>query len=227
MADLRTFAQQQSVNRTDDGHWLALRSLRDGTPITAPWTMALAMEGRVFGVQFGDATQDPVGAATFGAGVVDLTELDFLQTIPATVAVIPLYYEISFLAIGTAAESGMHVVWGSAAVKHASGITPVAFNLRPGSSITSACTLSALSDTGGTGITVAGVICSRISTALTGVAGTPAPYVPSWSAACAGFAPVLEGGSGTTRQIAAYFPGQAGTGYFVTNYAELPIAAIS
>src|SRR3990167_11163507 len=112
MSDLRVQAQQQSVARATDGQWLSLRSLRDGTLITVHWILALTIEGRVFGLQTGDAAADPVGAATFGAGVVDLDEFDFLQTIPASVAAIPLYYEISFLAIGTISEMGMHVIWG-------------------------------------------------------------------------------------------------------------------
>ena len=132
-----------------------------------------------------------------------------------------------FLAIGTISEMGMHVIWGSGGVRHASGLTPTPFNLRPGSSIASACTVSVLSDDGGTAMTPAGVIVSRIKSAITSTTGTPEPFVPAWSASEAGFAPILEGASGTGRQIAAFFPAQAGTGYFVTNWAELPIAAIS
>ena len=184
MSDVYGRALQNSVGRAADGTGVILRMTRDGAAVEVPWLQALCLEGRMFGVQFGDATTDPVGAATFGAGVVDLTEFDYLQTIPATVAVLPIYFEIAYLAIGTVAETGLHVVWGSAGVKHASGITPVAFNMRPGSSNASVCTLSALSDTGGTAIVPAGVICSRITTAVTG-AVTGMNFVPPWSAAMA------------------------------------------
>jgi len=216
---------QNTVPRAKDDALRTLRLGRGGEVIAIPWTQALIMEGKVFGVQFGDATTDPVGAGTFGAGVVDLTEFDFLQTIPATVVVMPLYYEISFRAIGTVGETGLHVVWGGAGVKHASGITPVAFNMKPSSSTASLCTLSALSDTGGTAIVPAGVICSRITTAVTGAA-TGMNFVPPWSAEKDGGAPMLVGLTSPGRQIAAFFPAIGGTGYFVSRYAEFLVDEI-
>lgn len=225
MAHSYILANQNSPTRTTDGQDIKLRGTRDGALFQAPWLQALTLEGRMYGVQFGDANCDPVGAGTFNAGVVDLDAFDYLQTIPETVAVLPVYYEIAFLAIGTVGETGLHVLWGAGGVKHASGITPVPFNMRPGSSNTSACTYSALSDDAGTVIVPAGVICSRICTAVTG-AITGMNLVPPWSVMQAGFSPVLDGLSGTGRQIAAWFPAIGGTGYFTSYFAELPIAAV-
>jgi len=225
MSDVRAVVAQNTVPRVKDDAFRNIRLGRGGEIVTIPWTQALIMEGKVFGVQFGDATTDPVGAGTFGAGVVDLDEFDFLQTIPATVTVMPLYYEVSLLAIGTAGETGLHVVWGSGGVKHASGITPVAFNMKAASSNTSLCTLSALSDDAGTAIVPAGIVCSRITTAITGAA-TGMNLVPPWSALAEGGAPMLKGAASTGRQIAAFFPAIGGTGYFVSRYAEFGVDEI-
>ena len=41
----------------------ALRALRDGAQVTAPWTQALVLEGRVFQVTVGSGTT-PVGDGT-------------------------------------------------------------------------------------------------------------------------------------------------------------------
>jgi len=227
VAHLFGFADQTSPTRTTDGVDIKIRSTRDGALATVPWIQALCLEGRVHGVQFGDATTDPVGAGEFGAGVIDLDEFDFLQTIPATVAVLPLFYQVALLAVGTAGEAGLTVLWGNTGAKHASGITPIPFNLKTGSSNVSLCTFSALSDDAGTAIVPEGIIYQNITTALTGVAGTAQQFVPPWSAATAGFVPVLEGAAGTGRQIAAFMNGQAATGYFTSFFAELPIAAVS
>jgi hypothetical protein len=225
MTTMLAVVGQSSQKRSAEEALKPPRAMRDGSLATIPWVQALCLEGRVYGIQVGDATTDPVGAATFGAGVIDLTEFDYLQTIPATVAVLPVFYQIAFLAIGTAAEAGLTVIWGSAGVKHATGITPVPFNMRPGSSNASVCTYSALSDTGGTAIAPAGVIYQNITTAVTATAGMN--FVPPWSAATAGFVPVLEGAAGTGRQIAAFANGQAATGYLTAYHAELPIADIA
>ena len=226
MSDLRAKVGQTVVARTDETDPRSLRITRDGGLVAIPWTQALCLEGRVYGVQVGDANMDPVGEATFGAGAIDLTEFDYLQTVPATVAILPIYYNIAFLAVGTAGETGLTVLWGASGVKHASGITPIAYNMRPGSALTSLCTYSALSDTGGTAIVPAGIIYQNITTALTGVAASVQMFIPPWTVATAGFVPVIQGASGTGRQIAAFMNGQAATGYFTAQFAELPIGYI-
>jgi len=226
MTRIYGLADQTSPTRTTDGNFIKSRATRDGALATVPWIQALCLEGRVYGVQFGDANLDPVGAATFGAGAIDLTEFDYLQTIPATVAVLPLFYQIAFLALGAAAESGLTVVYGGAGVKHASGITPVPFNMKPASTNASLCTYSALSNTGGTAISIDGFIYQNCTTAITGVIATPQQFIPPWTVETAGFVPVIEGATSPGSQIAAFMNGTASTGYFTTYFAELPIAAV-
>ena len=217
------FVQQQSVDRASDGGAKGIRITRDGAVIEVPWLQALCLEGRMFGAQCGDASCDPVGEAPFGDTGVDLDEFDWLQVIPATVAVLPVYFAVGYLAIGAAGEAGLHLVWGAGGVLNAGSITVTPFNMRPSSGVVSACTIAASEDGGGTAITVAGVIYEQVTTALTGVAATPAQFVPEFSVAKVGYIPVLEG----AVQMAAFCPGQAApTGYIVAAWAELPISAI-
>ncbi len=222
MADQSGFVQQQSVSRHSDGTSRGIRITRDGSVIQLPWLQALCLEGRMFGAQCGDASTDPVGAGTFGAGAVDLGEFDYLQVIPVNTTVLPVYMAVAFLAIGTAAEAGIHVVWGSAAVA-GTGLSLTPFNMRPSSSVTTACTVTALDDGDGTDIVVEGVIYEQVTTALTGVAGTPAQLIPEFSVAKCGFIPVLEGAT----NLAMFANGQAGTGYLTAVWAELPSSAIA
>jgi hypothetical protein len=164
---------------------------------------------------------------TFGDGTIDLEELDLLQTIPATVGVIPVYFKVALAVVGTIADSGVALVWGNAAVIN-SGISATPYNMKPSSSNASVCTLAGLGDTanGGTAITVDGVIYREASTAITGV-GATAQQIGSyeWSAEDSGLMPVLEGLASPGRQVAGFAYGQAPTGYVNYIWAELPIAA--
>ena len=226
MSDLRIMSNQGSVNRTQDTNWVAVRGLRDGSISQIPWLQALCLEGRMFGMQCGDATLDPVGPGTFGAGAVDLDEFDYLQTVPATVAVIPVYFAVGFVGVGTAAECGIHLLWGSTGVISNGTATNTIFNMRPGSSNSSACTVATLGDDGGTAFVPAGVIYENVTTAITGAANTPQQFVPPYSAATAPYIAVIEGLASPNRQIAGFTNGQAATGYLTSVWAELPIADI-
>ena len=220
MSDLRVFAKQQNVGRDASG-WVAQRAFQDGAAVVVPWIQSLVMEGYAFSTQFGAADKDDSDVGTFGAGGVDLTEFDFLQTLPAagTVGIIPIFWKPVFEAIGTIAAVDAVLLWGSGGVKHASGITPTASNMRPDSANSSACTLSALSDTGGTGITIGGEIYREGGTHLTGVAGTGQTFMPEWSINKTGYAPVIVGAS---RQVAAFASGQASTGFMIYQWVEMP-----
>ena len=226
MADLYGFVQQNSPGRAADGTSRGVRVTRDGAVLEVPWIQALCLEGRLFGCGPG-ATALGVAAGTFGAGAIDTDEFDYLQTIPATVAVIPVYLRVSMVTVGTALESGMHAFWGASGVIGANSVAVTPHNLRPASSNLSACTVAVLGDDGGTTFVPAGLICRDVTTALTGVAGTPQQFIPQWSVAQAGFTPVLEGLASPGRQISIWVDGQAGTGYIHFVYAELPISAVA
>jgi hypothetical protein len=186
------------------------------------------LEGRVFGVSYGAANKDIVSVGTFGtqAATIDLDEFDLLQTIPATVAVIPVYFKVAFVGIGAAGATQAVLAWGNTGVI-SGGITAVPYNFRPASDNLSATTVVGLGADGGTALVVAGVIYHEASTALTGVAGTPAQLGYEWSVKQAGYLPVLEGLAGTGRQVIGCAHGHTTTGYMTYAFAELPIAAVA
>ena len=219
MSELKVYAKQQGVARGSG--WVGARGLADGTGVTVPWVQALIMEGYGFSTQFGAADKDDTDPGTFGDGGANFTEFDFLQTLPSggTVGIIPIFWKPVLEAIGTIAAVDVVLLWGSGGVKHASGITPTASNMRPDSTIASGCTLSALSDTGGTTITVGGEIYREGGTHLTGVAGTGQTLMPEWSINKTGFAPVIVGAS---RQVAGFVSGQGTTGFMIYQWIEMP-----
>jgi len=222
MSNIHGFTQQDNVSRAADGTSVGIRATRDGAIIQTPWLQALCLEGRVFGAFGGAADLDATGPGTFGDGAVDNDEFDFHCIIPSTVAILPVFLAMPAVAIGTIDEVTFASAWGTDSVVGAGGISLTAYNVRPGSSNSSDCTVGALYNTGGTALAEEGFLVVNSSTALTGVAATPAQLVPAYSAATSAFVPVLEG----ARQWVGWNAGQATTGYILASWVELPIAAV-
>jgi len=216
---------QSNVIRKDEDDLRSIRIIRDGAVVEIPWVQALALEGRLYGVGPG-ATALGVAVGPFGAGAIDLTEIDYLQTIPVTVAVLPVYIRVCLVAVGTVLESGFHAFWGSAGIIGANSVAVTPHNLKPGSNLASLCTVACLGDAGGTAFAPAGLIAREVTTMLTGIAASPQPFIPAWSAATAGFVTVLEGLASPGRQIAMFVDGQAPSGYIHHVWAELPVGDI-
>lgn len=221
MSDIHGFVQQDSVARKSDGTVTGIRVTRDGSLIQVPWLQALCLEGRMFGVGYGATNLSASTVGTFGAGGIDLGEFDLLQQIPATVAVLPVYFKVVLETIGTIAAVDILLAWGAGGIP-GTDLDLVPYNLRPGSSNVTACTLTGLDDGDGTDITLAGYIYREGTTALTGVAATPAQLIPAYTPMKAGFIPVIEG----ARQIAGYASAQESAGFITYVWAELPISAI-
>jgi len=216
---------QTQVVRKDEDDLRSIRLIRDGAVVEIPWTQALALEGRLYGVGSG-ATALGVAVGPFGAGALDMTEIDYLQTIPVTVAVLPIYIRVCLVAVGTVLESGFHAFWGGSGIVGANPVAVAPHNLKPGSNLTSLCTVNVCSDAGGTAFVPAGLIAREVTTMLTGIAASPQPFIPAWSAATAGFTPTLEGLASPGRQIAIFVDGQAPSGYIHHVWAELPVGDI-
>jgi len=212
------------VNRTSDGLAKGIRSTRDGSLVAVPWVQALCLEGRVFGAAGGSASLTFTGPGTFGDGAPDMDEFDYLHTIPTTVAVIPIYYDVVLEGIGTALLTTNLIVYGSAGVVAANSFALTPFNMRPAAGVDSLCTIAACADTGGTAITVRGLVYMSGATMITG-ATTGANVLPAFSLTTCSYVPVLEGSS-TVTQMAAFHSGQATTGYITSNWIELPIAMV-
>lgn len=223
---LHGFVQQDNISRASDGAPAGIRLTRDGAIVGIPWVQALCLEGRLFGAQEGSASLTITAGGQFGAGAADLDEFDYLQTIPATVAVIPVSYSVAYSLIGTVDEAGLIYVWGSGGIING-GIAITPFNLKTGSSNTSSCTVVGLGDDVGTVISLDGLVSHNITFALVGATASAQQFVPKWSVATASFAPVLEGLSGTGRQLAGFHPSNAGAGYVVSTWVELPVNAVN
>ena len=179
----------------------------------------------MFGVSYGSANNDVIAVGTFGAGAIDLDEFDLLQTVPATVAVLPAYYKVAFSTPGTVAALHVALAWGQTGVI-AAGIACTPFNLNTGSTLTSACTVGGLGDDGGTACTVSGVIFQEAATVLVGAANTPQQLGYEWAAAKSGVVPVIKGLVSPTRQVMGWAAAQGGTGWITYQWAELPLEAI-
>lgn len=217
-------AQQLNPARVAEGKDIEQRATRDGAGYTIPWLQALSLEGRLFGVQFGSANKDIVTVGTFGAGATDLDEFDMLCQVPATVGVIPVYFKVGYVALGTGVQH-TSLVWGNTGIINATNIACVPYNMRPGSSNVSACTVNGLGNDAGTAMVVDGVIFQEASTALTGVDATVAQLGYEWNVETASYLPVIEGLTSPARIIAAFASAVGGTGFLNYIWVELPISA--
>ncbi len=136
MTDLRVKAKQNTPPRANDNSWVALRGLRDGTPIVLPWYQALVLEGRAF-----SATASAPGATTTTPAYVD-TVKQLYADIPDGTAAIPLRVEGSFAVVdGTLVEAYAFV---SLTLNGTGGTETVitARNLRVNNPITSGATVA-------------------------------------------------------------------------------------
>lgn len=221
MANLYGFVQQQSVSRASDGTSIGLRATRDGSLVQIPWIQALCLEGRVYGTYHSAADLDATSIGTFGAGAIDADEFDWHLSIPNTVAVMPIYVQVSYSAIGTILTYGLTCAYGTGSVV-SGGLALTEYNVRPGSSNTSSCTATGITDDGGTALTEEGFFYNVSKLGVTSTATHSEGHIPPFSAADAPYVPVLEG----ARQAVAWTPGQAGTGSILTNWIELPISAV-
>lgn len=225
MAHLYIHANQLSPERggdTDDIKW---RGTRDGAALEIPWIQALCLEGRVFGAAPGSTALGTTVGPFGGTTTIDLDEFDYLQTIPATVAVIPVYINVGIAVTGTAGEGGFHAFWGGSGVAGANPVAVTPHNLRPASSNVSACTVVALCDDVGTAFVPAGLIARKASNTITVTSGYM--DVPAWSVTESGYIPVIEGLASPGRQIGIWVYSQGATTGFIQHvWAELPISAI-
>ena len=86
MVDLRVNATVTPSRATGDGSWIEGRSTRDAALFVADWTMALALEGRAFMLQFG--TEDaPINST---GSIADTTVEAIVEAVSGT-TVIPYY----------------------------------------------------------------------------------------------------------------------------------------
>ena len=226
MADMYGRVTIGQRGRSGNGNPVQAAMTSDGALVQIPWLFALSLEGLVFSTEFGAADQEDSDPGTFGPGAVVFTEIDMLVTTPSSGAlqVIPIYWHAIFDAIGTAAPVDAILLAGVGAVIGANSITPTLTNSHQGSANTTACTIAALGDAGGTApTTITQFLYRRGGVHLTCVAGTPETIDPVFSVNETGWLTIL---SGASKQVAAFSGSQAGTGFYHYAQVELPANSV-
>ncbi len=90
MSDIRAIPAQAARVRTtaDNGSFMGLQSTRDGALFVADWKQSLLMEGRGFIVNVGALSTPIVGGGN--GTVLDLDQPEFIISVPAGVAILPM-----------------------------------------------------------------------------------------------------------------------------------------
>ncbi len=217
--DLRVLAQQQNVRRVSDGRPIELRGTRDGSPFSADWYTALALEGRVFVANGGTGT----APLTFGGGY-SAVDVDMGVDVPDGTAIVVLSVEVN---IQTSGASLFEVIMlASRTLQATSGgttITPAP--LRTDAPIATGTTVIATDGSvTATDPNTSGSYEFYRSGYPTDpdVAGNPNPRY-EFSALREGVAPVIVGAG----SLAVYVSGTSGTGFITIKWAELPESAIA
>ncbi|KKM63811.1 hypothetical protein LCGC14_1507680 [marine sediment metagenome] len=216
-----TGRQSSSVTRESEGNDILLRGLRDGTLVMADFVGAMALEGRVFGVNAGTIT-GPINMGTQATGI-DSTEPDLMVTVPADITIILLDVIIQMEAYGATGIFEAMVAIGSGGVLGSdSDLTPA--NLNTGSNRKSSCSAGAASSNDATYMTsnVTEIIRWGAAKAVTvGTADDTSKLPPAnyeWQAKQAGYWPILKGAAG----FAVYAPAATATGFIMARWLEVP-----
>ena len=198
---------------------------RDGAIWTADWVLARCAEGRVFVANAGSATT-PI---TFGAGDIDPTEMDLFISVPSGTTIGILDVVIQMEAYGTVLLfEAMAKIGTGGTVGAGTSVTPR--NLRSDAPFTSNCTITAAA-TATSGVALTGPEFFRAGHKLvvdavtaTTSAGALLPRKFAWNHKDAGYIPIVVGGTGTG--CAVYAASQAGTGFIIVTYVEIPSTRI-
>ena len=221
MSALRVYAQEQSVGRSAEGAWVALRATRDGSPIVVPWYQALGLEGRVFQAASAvgaDATLTLVTVAALADTVATIA-----ADIPDGTACIPFEADFTFRATGAAID--IYQLFMAQAVNGVAGtetaITPR--NLRGDNNIATAAT--AMHTASGEADNVDGTeIVLQLFSTSQDLDATGIDPERHWSVVKAGFAPVLWDACSFNLIAAAT---TSGTGQGFLTWCELPESAFN
>jgi hypothetical protein len=228
MSDVRIRAQQNNVGRTSDGNLKDVRGTRDGTPFTADWYLALALEGRCFTVNFGEGT-DPVA---FGAAF-DIVQQDLFVHVPDATVIIPVFLQIA-VQDTTAAGALQDIVAVASNVSDAAvtGTSQTIYNKRSDAPFSSNCTANGSVTGAGTSPYTGNydefwrpeAMAQGDSAAVGAGIGIGNAYAWKWSAAKAGIPPIIVGTG--SLSIWCSNAATAQTGFIIATWVELPETAI-
>lgn len=225
MSDLRGRAGQTGPRRVSDGQPVDLRTTRDGTPFTADWYTALALEGRCFTCNHGIDTTPVAVTGGYTAAKPDLYVIA-----PNNVVLIPLnlYIAVEDTLAASAVTDYIAVASGAATTGFA-GTTLTIMNVRTDAPLTSGCT--ACGTVTGTATTPAtgnfyefwrpqgGAVINNATAAAGGF-----NYAYTWSALKASAPPVIVGDGSLSVYVSV--AAQAQTVFMGATWAELPESSV-
>ncbi len=226
MTDLRLNGAVSSVPRlTADNQWLAAHGLRDGAIVGAPWLTALALEGRVFGVNIGTGTSPTTFNATYAAA-----EPDLWVHVPSGTTIIPVYLEVCFEDTGTAQVMDVVAVASATGDSAVTGTALTIRNMRMDAPISSGCTATAVVTAAGTSPLSGNHVefwrpyAGFGEDAFNGSTGwvNAAIHGARWTVNESQVPPIITGAG----SLAVYASGQAATGFITAVWAELPSTSI-
>lgn len=180
--NMSSFAKQLSVGRGSDGTWMGVRSLRDGSLLSAKWVQALVFEGIVFGINAGSITTPIAGHAA-----IDADQPEAAVRVPTGLAVVPLLARGAMeTGATTLAQGGMMVAVSNIDVGAGTSTTATPFNLNMNTPEASSCTAAVAYTGNGTDPLTAGnfLELARASAVIDSDAATSGiiPPVLRWSA---------------------------------------------
>ena len=211
--------QTTAVDRVSEGVTRGLRMLRDGTIGIADFIALLSLEGRVFTANVGFATTPVAFNAT-----LTTTTFDLHVAVPSSVYIIPLELMVAYEVYGTTAlqETVMQSGSGSVVGTTNTAVTPISSNVSTG--IASLCTIKQIANAG-TALTTNIKELFRdtqqkvVTLATVTDIRDAAPYVKRWFAMQSGCLDIV----GPSQQLVVWASAQAGQGYIMLKYAEIPV----
>lgn len=226
MALIKAKGQQTSaVQRLNEGSDVYIRALRDGTLINVPWVTALAMEGKIFGVNAGVLTTP----LTFNATIAD-GEPDLLINVPSGITILPLMIQVGFEDTGTVQVLDVFAVT-SPVYDNANTSTALTIrNLRTDLPAQSSCSAMAVVTADGTALETGNYF--EFWRPLAGFGDDAFNGNTSWVnsnvAGCRwtigeNLVPPIVVGQGS---LGVYASAQAGTGFITAIWAEFPSGTI-
>ena len=228
MALMKAKARQTSgIAAVYEGNDTYLRSLRDGTLLTAEWIMAQTMRGRLMCAQAGVLTTAITWTAT---AANDQTKPAMFLDVPSGTTIFPLEIDLYMEAYGTNALFECAAITGSGGVS-AGGTAMTITNMRSDAPYSTNCT--GTSDiTGGTACTTnvnefwkSGLQKAiTVSTAVANVANSGKDfYTFTWRYSDGLYCPIVVGAG----QLMVTQGSQAGTGFGRIIFIEVPTTEVT
>lgn len=226
MSDLRIRREVSSVTRgTSDDKWMNLRGTRDGAMVTCDWFTAMAMEGRVFGVNTGVDTSPDTFTAAY-----DAAKPDMLITVPSGTTIIPVFIQVNMEDTGTAAVLDIVAVASSVYDDDTTSDDLTIYNMRMDAPNASLCkAVAVVSGTGTSPLSgnfvefwrgAGGIAADAFNTNTT----PTSEYITrtAWNVKDSLVPPVIVG----QGSLNIYASAQAGLGYITAIWVEVPSTSI-